>query len=69
MEECDLNIAGTAPIFGPILGALYGPVGFIWIVLGNIFAGAVHDYMIGMISIRNNEAHLPELTSTYLGKS
>ncbi|PMB83889.1 carbon starvation CstA family protein [Dolosicoccus paucivorans] len=64
-----LNIAGTGPIFGPILGALYGPVGFIWIVLGNIFAGAVHDYMIGMISIRNNGAHLPELTSTYLGKN
>lgn len=64
-----LNIAGTGPIFGPILGALYGPVAYIWIVLGCIFAGAVHDYMIGMISLRNNGAYLPELASRYLGKS
>lgn len=48
-----LNIAGVGPIFGPIMGALYGPVAFIWIVLGSIFAGAVHDYLTGMISIRN----------------
>lgn len=64
-----LNIAGTGPIFGPIMGALYGPVAYIWIVLGCIFAGAVHDYMIGMISLRNNGAHLPELAERYLGKS
>lgn len=64
-----LNIAATGPIFGPILGALYGPVAYIWIVLGCIFAGAVHDYMIGMISLRNNGAYLPELASRYLGKS
>lgn len=64
-----LNIAGTGPIFGPIMGALYGPVAYLWIILGNIFAGAVHDYMIGMISLRNNGAHLPELASRYLGKS
>lgn len=64
-----LNIAGTGPIFGPIMGALYGPVAYIWIVLGCIFAGAVHDYMIGMISLRNNGAYLPELASRYLGKS
>lgn len=64
-----LNIAGTGPIFGPIMGALYGPVAYIWIVVGCIFAGAVHDYMIGMISLRNNGAHLPELASRYLGKS
>src|SRR5699024_1203590 len=63
-----LNIAGTGPIFGPIMGALYGPVAFIWIVIGNIFAGAVHDYYLGMISVRNNEAHLPELSGKYLGK-
>lgn len=63
-----LNIAGTGPIFGPIMGALYGPVAYIWIVIGCIFAGAVHDYMIGMISLRNNGAHLPELTSKYIGK-
>ncbi len=63
-----LNIAGTGPIFGPIMGALYGPVAFLWIVFGNIFAGAVHDYYTGMISLRNNGAHLPELASKYLGK-
>lgn len=63
-----LNIAGTGPIFGPIMGALYGPVAFIWIVLGNIFAGAVHDYYLGMISLRNNGDHLPALAGKYLGK-
>ncbi|GAB2499203.1 carbon starvation CstA family protein [Alkalibacterium psychrotolerans] len=63
-----LNIAGTGPIFGPIMGALYGPVAYIWIIVGAIFAGAVHDYMIGMISLRNGGAHLPELASKYLGK-
>lgn len=64
-----LNIAGVGPIFGPILGALYGPVAFLWIVLGAIFAGAVHDYLTGMISIRNRGAHLPELAGKFLGKS
>lgn len=63
-----LNIAGTGPVFGPIMGALYGPVAFIWIVIGCIFAGAVHDYLTGMISIRNRGAHLPELASKFLGK-
>ncbi len=63
-----LNIAGVGPIFGPILGALYGPVAFIWIVVGAIFAGAVHDYLTGMISIRNHGAHLPELAGKFLGK-
>lgn len=63
-----LNIAGTGPIFGPIMGALYGPVAYLWIIIGAIFAGAVHDYMIGMISLRNDGAHLPELASKYLGK-
>src|SRR5699024_3775637 len=63
-----LNIAGTGPIFGPIMGALYGPVAYIWIVVGCIFGGAVHDYMVGMISLRNDGAHLPELSSKYLGK-
>lgn len=62
-----LNIAGTGPVFGPILGALYGPIAFLWIVFGAIFAGAVHDYLVGMISIRNRGAHLPELASRYLG--
>lgn len=64
-----LNIAGVGPIFGPILGALYGPVAFFWIVIGCIFAGAVHDYMIGMISVRNNGLQLPALAAKYLGKS
>lgn len=63
-----LNIAGVGPIFGPIMGALYGPVAFIWIVVGAIFAGAVHDYLTGMISIRNRGAHLPELAGKFLGK-
>ncbi|NME05415.1 carbon starvation protein A [Psychrobacillus sp. BL-248-WT-3] len=63
-----LNIAGTGPIFGPIMGALYGPVAFIWIVVGAIFAGAVHDYLTGMISIRNRGAHIPELAGKFLGK-
>ncbi|KGA99015.1 CstA-like carbon starvation protein [Alkalihalobacillus alcalophilus ATCC 27647 = CGMCC 1.3604] len=64
-----ISIAGVGPIFGPIMGALYGPVAFIWIVLGCIFAGAVHDYLTGMISIRNGGAHLPELAGRFLGKA
>ncbi|TCI21643.1 carbon starvation protein A [Exiguobacterium sp. SL-9] len=64
-----LNIAGVGPIFGPIMGALYGPVAFLWIVLGSIFAGAVHDYLTGMISLRNNGAHLPQLAEKFLGRS
>ncbi|OEH93495.1 carbon starvation CstA family protein [Bacillus solimangrovi] len=64
-----LNIAGVGPIFGPILGALYGPVAFLWIVLGAIFAGAVHDYLTGMISLRNRGAHIPELAGKFLGKT
>ena len=62
-----LNIAGTGPIFGPILGALYGPVAMLWIVAGCIFAGAVHDYYCGMISIRNNGASIPAMAGRYLG--
>ncbi len=62
-----LNIAGLGPIFGAILGAKYGPLAYVWIVLGNIFMGAVHDYFSGMISIRNNGASLPELVGRYLG--
>lgn len=63
-----LNIAGVGPIFGPIMGALYGPAAFVWIVLGAIIAGAVHDYLIGMISVRNRGAHLPELAGQFLGR-
>lgn len=62
-----LNIAGTGPIFGPIMGALFGPAAFLWIVLGSIFAGGVHDYLTGMISIRNRGAHIPELAGKFLG--
>jgi carbon starvation protein CstA len=63
-----LNIAGTGPIFGAIMGAWYGPVAYLWIIFGCIFAGAVHDYFSGMLSVRHNGANLPELVGTYLGK-
>jgi len=62
-----LNIAGLGPIFGAILGAMYGPWAYVWIVFGNIFMGAVHDYFSGMLSVRNNGASLPELVGKYLG--
>lgn len=64
-----LNIAGTGPIFGAIMGAWYGPKAYIWIVLGCIFAGAVHDFLSGMLSIRHGGANLPELVGAYLGKT
>lgn len=63
-----LNIAGTGPIFGAIMGAKFGPSAYLWIVFGCIFAGAVHDYMTGMLSIRNNGGGLPDLVGEYLGK-
>jgi carbon starvation protein CstA len=62
-----LNIAGVGPIFGPIMGALYGPAALLWIVLGCIFAGAVHDYFSGMLSVRNKGASVPAITGRYLG--
>ncbi|MBR4307624.1 MAG: carbon starvation protein A [Bacteroidaceae bacterium] len=62
-----LNIAGTGPIFGAIMGAKFGPAAYLWIVLGCIFAGATHDYLSGMLSIRNGGANLPELIGKYLG--
>ncbi len=64
-----LNIAGTGPIFGAIMGAKFGPSAYLWIVLGCIFAGAVHDYFSGMLSIRNGGAGLPELIGKYLGQN
>ena len=64
-----LNIAGTGPIFGAIMGAKFGPSAYLWIVLGCIFAGAVHDYMSGMLSIRNGGANLPEIVGKYLGNA
>ncbi len=63
-----LNIAGTGPIFGAIMGAKFGPSAYLWIVLGCIFAGAVHDYLSGMLSIRHGGAGLPELVGHYLGR-
>lgn len=62
-----LNIAGLGPIFGAVLGAMYGPASYVWIVLGCIFMGAVHDYFSGMLSIRNNGMSLPEMVGKYLG--
>ncbi len=63
-----LNIAGTGPIFGAIMGAKFGPASYLWIVFGCIFAGAVHDYMCGMLSVRHGGASFPELVGAYLGK-
>ena len=63
-----LNIAGTGPIFGALMGACFGPVVFLWIVLGSILGGAVHDYMSGMISERHSGASIAELSGIYLGK-
>ncbi len=62
-----LNIAGVGPIFGAIMGAKFGSASFLWIVLGSIFAGAVHDYLSGMISLRADGASLPEIHGKYLG--
>ena len=62
-----LNIAGLGPIFGAIMGVMFGSASFIWIVLGTIFAGGVHDYFSGMMSIRSNGASLPELVGGQLG--
>ncbi|MCD8166458.1 MAG: carbon starvation protein A [Bacteroides sp.] len=62
-----LNIAGLGPIFGAIMGAKFGTASYLWIVLGSIFAGAVHDYLAGMLSLRNEGESLPEITGRYLG--
>ena len=64
-----LNIAGTGPIFGAIMGILFGPAAYIWIVFGCIFMGAVHDYLCGMISLRQDGASLPEMVGNELGKT
>ena len=63
-----LNIAGLGPIFGAILGAAYGPASYIWIVVGCVLMGAVHDFFAGMMSIRNGGANMQELTGKYLGR-
>jgi len=64
-----LNIAGLGPIFGAIAGALWGPVAFVWIVLGTVFAGAVHDYFSGMLSVRHNGLSITEVIGIYLGNA
>ena len=62
-----LNIAGLGPIFGAMQGALWGPVVFLWITFGTIFAGGVHDYFSGMLSERNDGASISEVCGIYLG--
>lgn len=64
-----LNIAGLGPIFGAISGALFGPAAFLWIVFGTIFAGAVHDFFSGMLSIRHDGASVSEIVGIYLGNN
>lgn len=62
-----LNIAGTGPIFGAIMGIQFGPAAYLWIVLGCIFIGGFHDYMSGMISLRKDGLSLPEVLGDELG--
>ncbi|MFV0430933.1 MAG: carbon starvation protein A [Alphaproteobacteria bacterium] len=62
-----LNIAGVGPVFGPILGAVYGPSALLWIVIGSIFAGGVHDYFSGMMSVRHKGESIPEVIGDYMG--
>ena len=64
-----LNIAGLGPIFGAILGAAYGPMAYVWIVLGCVFMGAVHDYFSGMMSMRRGGRGIPTVIGLYLGKN
>ena len=64
-----LNIAGLGPIFGAIMGAKFGTASYLWIVFGTIFAGSVHDYLSGMISLRHGGESLPQLVGRYLGSS
>ena len=63
-----LNIAGLGPIFGAVTGAAFGPAAYIWIVVGCIFMGAVHDFFAGMMSIHNGGVNMPDLAARYLGK-
>ncbi len=64
-----LNIAGLGPIFGAIMGALFGPAAFLWIVLGSVFAGATHDYLSGMMSVRHQGKSISEIVGIYLGEN
>ena len=63
-----LNIAGTGPIFGALMGACFGPVVFLWIIFGSVLGGAVHDYMVGMVSERHEGKSIAELSGIYLGE-
>lgn len=63
-----LNIAGLGPIFGAVTGAAFGPAAYIWIVVGCIFMGAVHDFFAGMMSLHNGGVNMPDITAKYLGK-
>ncbi len=63
-----LNIAGLGPIFGAVMGALYGPIAFLWIAFGCVFAGAVHDYLSGMLSLRHNGQSIPEVVGPLSGR-
>lgn len=63
-----LNIAGIGPIFGAVMGACFGPVVFLWITFGGIFVGAMHDYISGVILLRNDGLSLPEIVGRYLGR-
>ncbi|WP_017259244.1 carbon starvation CstA family protein [Pedobacter arcticus] len=64
-----LNIAGLGPIFGAVAGAMWGPVAFLWIVLGTLFAGGVHDYFSGMLSVKHNGESITEISGYYLGNN
>ena len=64
-----LNIAGLGPIFGAIQGALFGPIAFVWIVLGTIFIGCVHDFFSGFMSLREDGLTMPSIVSKYLGST
>src|SRR3712207_2351569 len=64
-----LNIAGTGPIFGAVAGAMWGPAAFIWIVFGCIFAGSVHDFLIGMLSVRQDGASVSKFVEKSWGKN
>ena len=63
-----LNIAGLGPIFGAILGALFGPIAFIWITLGCLLVGSTHDFLVGYISMKHDGLSITELVGLYLGK-
>src|SRR5690606_14944002 len=62
-----LNIAGLGPIFGAVAGAMWGPVAFVWIVIGTLLAGGVHDYFSGMLSVKHKGESITEISGYYLG--